>query len=119
MRSEPVPLRRATIANQAMMAKFCAQMRTMSVFGRFGWSGSTTNTAATSETSNPDARTRRWRRRCPSGLAGAPGIAGDDPGGTGGGGGGGGRWRRRREGAAHCRATLPVGRRNLRPLGGG
>ena len=33
VRRLPVPLRRATIASQAMMAKFCAQMRTMSVFG--------------------------------------------------------------------------------------
>ena len=42
------------MASQAMMARFCAQMRTMSVLGRFGWSGSTTNTPATTETTMPD-----------------------------------------------------------------
>ena len=105
LRSEPVPLRRATIASQAMIAKFCAQMSTMSVTGLFGWSGSTTNT--------PRPPRRRARRERGDDVADPPP---DAPPCTGHGRGRRTRaaeaaaeaaaaWRRRRrEGAAHSRA---------------
>ena len=118
LRSEPVPLRRATIASQAMMAKFCAQMRTMRVFGLVRVVGI-----------DHEHRRRPPRPRCPTANAAmaspiphrtrrrAPGTAdGDDPGGGGGGGGGGGRAEEAAGGRCSLPGTLPVGTRNPRPL---
>ena len=83
LRSDPIPLRRATQASQAMTAKFCEQMSTTSVVGSLGWSGSTTNAAATTETDEADAERGDGVADAPADPAPVAGAAG-------------GRWRRRR-----------------------
>ena len=61
-----MPLRRATIASQAMMAKFWEQISTTRVVGSFGGRGRGRTPPRPARRPGRRPR-RRWRRRCPTG----------------------------------------------------